>query len=112
MSSHEHSAEEISHVSSLKVLFAVFGALMVLTVMTVLAVKVQLGPWNIVVAMLIATIKAGLVALYFMHLRYDKGFVRITFMASLLFLSLFLGIVLMDSGQYQPDVKWQETVLK
>jgi cytochrome c oxidase subunit 4 len=81
-------------------------------VLTVLAIQVQLGPWNIVVAMVIATVKAGLVALYFMHLRYDKGFIRITFMASLLFLSLFLGFVLMDSREYQTDIQWHETVVK
>ena len=106
------SAEEMSHISPLKTLFAVFGALVVFTVATVAVIHVDLGPWNIVIAMAIATVKATLVALYFMHLRYDKGFARITFSASLLFLALFLAFALMDSGQYQPDIKWQETVGK
>lgn len=104
---HAHH-EGLGHVSSIKTLFGVFGALMVLTVITVAAIHINMGSWNIVVAMLIATVKASLVALYFMHLRYDTGFVRIAFASSILFLFLFLAFALMDSGAYQNDIQWHE----
>ena len=104
----EPDHDDYGHVSSLKVLFAVFGALMALTVITVAVAHVHLGEWNLIVAMVIATIKATLVALFFMHLYYDKGFVRITFVTSLLFLSLFITFALMDSGQYQKTIHWHE----
>ena len=44
----------------------------------------------------IATIKATLIAVYFMHLRYDKPFNTIVFVSSLLFVGLFLALTLMD----------------
>ena len=49
----------------------IWAALMVLTLTTVLASFAELGPFNIVVALLIATIKGTLVVLFFMHLRYS-----------------------------------------
>jgi cytochrome c oxidase subunit 4 len=49
------------------------GTLIVGTVLTVLASYVDLGhSWNIVLALIIATVKASLVALYFMHLISEK----------------------------------------
>ena len=107
---HHGDQEGNGHVSSLKVLFAEFAALMVLTIVTVVVARVPLGEWNLIVAMVIATIKATLVALFFMHLFYDKGFVRITFVVSLLFLSLFITFCLMDTGAYQKDIIWHETL--
>ena len=52
----------------------------------------------------IATVKASLVALYFMHLRYDHPFNGLVLVAGLGFLALFIGIVLLDSTQYQPTI--------
>ena len=49
----------------------VFFALIILTVITVLVAQVDLGYMTLVVAMLIASVKAGLVALYFMHLKFE-----------------------------------------
>ena len=54
--------------------------------------------------MAIATVKASLVALYFMHLRYDNPFNGLILIAGLGILALFLGLVLLDTYQYQPDV--------
>jgi cytochrome c oxidase subunit 4 len=61
-----------SHPSvSLRVYFAVFTALIAFTLITVAVSFVDLGPLNTVVALTIAVIKATLVLLYFMHLRYS-----------------------------------------
>jgi cytochrome c oxidase subunit IV len=66
---------------------------------------VDLGPWNLVVALSIATLKAALVALYFMHLRYDHPFNGLALVAALVFLAIFLVFTLMDAVAYQPDIQ-------
>ena len=47
--------------------------------------------------------KASLVALYFMHLRYDRPFNAIVFVTALFFVMLFVGIALTDTAAYKPD---------
>jgi cytochrome c oxidase subunit 4 len=87
------------------ILLAVFVALAVLTYLTVAATYFDLGPLNLWIALGIATVKGALVALYFMHLRYDHPFNGLVFVIALLFLALFLGLTLLDTFQYQPDIK-------
>jgi cytochrome c oxidase subunit 4 len=97
----------LGHVVPRAVLLAVFAALVVLTVITVTAAtpRFDFGSWNVWIALFIATIKAGLVALYFMHLRYDNPFYGLIFVTALLFLAVFLGIVLLDVSGYQADIR-------
>ena len=52
----------------------------------------------------VATIKGSLVALYFMHLRWDRPYNAIIFVASLLFLGVFLGFALLDTAEYNPSL--------
>jgi cytochrome c oxidase subunit 4 len=92
------------HAVPLWLLLAVFLALIVLTVVTVAVTKVDLGKANLWIAMLIAGIKATLVALYFMHLRWDKLFHGIIFLGAIAFVVLFIGIALMDTQAYHPDI--------
>ena len=106
----EHSMHHgHSHVASKKVLIGTFGALIFLTFMTVAATSIDLGPkLNLVLAMVIATIKAGLVCAFFMHLIYDKLIHSVAFLGALLFALLFISFTLMDSSQYQQDVIWED----
>jgi cytochrome c oxidase subunit 4 len=71
-------------------------ALLMLTALTIGAAYVNLGNGNVVVALIIATIKASLVVLFFMHLRWDKPVYGIVAMAGFLFLGIFLMFDLMD----------------
>ena len=97
----------IAHTASVKVLLGTGGALMMLTLVTVLATKVDFGTnINLAVAMFIAVIKATLVVLFFMHLKYDKIFHTVIFLSAILAASLFVGFTLMDSGQYQNSNIW------
>ena len=96
--------ESVAHVISLPVLLGVFLLLMLLTVVTICATWVDLGVWNLWIALGIATIKAGLVALYFMHLRYDHPFNGLIFVTALVFLFLFLSLTMLDTLQYQPTL--------
>jgi cytochrome c oxidase subunit IV len=92
------------HVVPLWLLAGVLGALLFLTVVTVAVTLVDLGNFNIVVAMLIAVVKAALVVLYFMHLRWDSPFNSLILISSLLFVAIFMTFALVDSAEYQPNV--------
>ncbi len=87
------------------VLISVFLGLLVLTVLTVAMHFVDLGPFNIWVAMLIAVAKAMLVAMFFMHLWWDSPFNGLVLFFSLGFVALFISIATMDSSEYQPALE-------
>jgi cytochrome c oxidase subunit 4 len=99
-----HGHDSHVHVMPFRVLLAVWAALMVLTVVTVAATWVDLGNLNLWIAMAIATVKATLVLLYFMHMRYDRPFNAVVFVSALAFVTLFIGIALIDTGAYQPEL--------
>ena len=84
------------HIIPLKVYFIVFAVLMFLTAFTVLAAKVDLGSFNIILAMLIAIIKSSLVLLFFMHLYYDNKTNLLFFLGSVIFLCIFITFTLID----------------
>jgi len=84
------------HVVSPRIYLLIFAALMVGTAATVWAARIDLGPLNIVVAMTIAVIKATLVVLYFMHLRYSHRLNWIFGGASILWLILLVGLTVTD----------------
>ena len=92
------------HVVPLGVLWAVFVALVGLTFVTLAATWIDLGEWNLWLALGIATLKAALVALYFMHLRYDHPFHAVVFVAALVFLGLFISLTILDTFAYQCDI--------
>lgn len=98
---HDHSGH---HVMPLSMLFTIFGALIFLTLLTVTVGQFSLGKWEILITMMIATTKAILVAVFFMHLKYDRPFNAMIFSFSLFFVALFLGIVLMDVGAYKENL--------
>jgi cytochrome c oxidase subunit 4 len=90
---HNQAAGEHQHLhGGPKIYAAVFGALVFLTVITVGASYVNWGSGlaNVMIAMLIASIKASLVALFFMHLRWDRPTSAMIFCVSLFFLGLFM----------------------
>jgi cytochrome c oxidase subunit 4 len=93
---HAPAHSGMGHVVPLWLLAAVFGALLVLTGLTVTAAQVDLGNLNLYLAMAIATLKATLVVLFFMHLFWDRPFNAMIFIGCLLFVSLFIGITLTD----------------
>ena len=89
------------HIVPPRVLLGVYAVLVVLTVATVAITGVNLGPLNIWAALGIAVAKAAFVVLYFMHLRYDKPFNAVVLISALLFVAVFIGIAMMDTGQYK-----------
>ena len=95
---------DVGHVVPLRVLVAVLAALLGLTLITVATAGLDLGPANLFVALGIATTKAALVALYFMHLRWDRPFHAVVLIVALAAVVLFVALALLDSRAYQPDV--------
>lgn len=100
MSSHSHE----HHVTSLATLFATFGALVALTFLTSAMAYVDLGRADIWITLGIATVKAALVALIFMHLRHDKAINGVILLFTLIFAAIFIGFTLMDTGQYDHQI--------
>jgi cytochrome c oxidase subunit 4 len=79
-----------------RIYLLVWLALLVLTVVTWLVSYVHLGLLNVTVAMLIASFKAALVALFFMHLRYEHRLLWAFALFPLGFLALIIGGTLVD----------------
>jgi cytochrome c oxidase subunit 4 len=96
------------HIVSPKIYFAIFAALMIGTTLTVWAAFQNFGPFNIVIALGIATIKATLVVLYFMHARYSPKRTQLVIICSVFWLAIMLALTLSDydtrSHEMQPGV--------
>lgn len=100
--SHDGEHEHVGHVVPLKLLYGILFALILLTALTVYtATQVDFGFLNIWIAMGIATVKATLVVLFFMHMFWDRPFNQILFVATLVFLGLFISLALLDTRAYR-----------
>jgi cytochrome c oxidase subunit 4 len=84
------------HVIPFDVYIKIFAALIVFTVITVVASQVDFGAWNVVIAMAIASIKAGLVLAYFMHLKYDDKLYVVMFGTGIFFLIVLFLFTFLD----------------
>lgn len=90
----EHSATQ--HVS-LATYLIVFAALMVLLIVTVaVAFFVHAGDLNLIIALVIATIKAALVVLFFMHVKYASRLTKIFVSAAFLWLAILFALIFAD----------------
>lgn len=116
MSHHDnhHDDHDGHHVTPLWLYNAIFGGLLCLTVITVWIAQFDFGSMNTVIAMLVATVKASLVALFFMHLLHDERLNMLTFGFGLLFVCLFFLFPLVDIGTrtYIDPIKDNSSVYK
>ncbi|PIE24299.1 MAG: hypothetical protein CSA62_03170 [Planctomycetota bacterium] len=102
---HEEGGDHHPHVVPLPLLLGVFAALIFLTIVTVAVTYVDLGWFNVWLAMGIAAIKSILVCLVFMHLLWDRPFNSIIFLASLIFVFLFVSMSLLDTSENMERIK-------
>ena len=120
---HDHAGHDhgIGHVVPFKILAGVAAALLTLTVITVVVARMDFGNLNLIIALAIATLKASLVALFFMHLRWDRPFHAVIVVAGIFAALLFVSFAFMDGNQYQRDICaqrgasceiWQDMVKK
>jgi cytochrome c oxidase subunit 4 len=87
---------EQHHIAPLSEYIKVFAALVVLTLITVAISRIDLGALNAPVAFLVATVKAVLVMLYFMHLKHDSTINRVIFGSGFFFLVLLFFFSILD----------------
>lgn len=84
------------HISPKSTYYTIFGSLMVLTVLTVSVAFVNLGALNFPVALSIAILKATLVILFFMHVKYSSRLTQLICGVSFFFLVVLFGLTLTD----------------
>lgn len=110
MAAHTHSSDtahregyDFAHPFPVAGLLAVFIALTILTIITVAQASFDLGNWDVVLTMVIATIKAALVMAFFMHLAFDKPLNLVIFLSSFVFVALFIIFTLSDALMTSPS---------
>jgi cytochrome c oxidase subunit 4 len=86
----------MAHIASVKSYVSIFLTLMALTAITVAVAYVNLGQFNKVVALGIASLKATLVILYFMHVKYSSHLTKLVVVSGFFFLIVLLGLTMSD----------------
>ncbi|HKW60930.1 MAG TPA: cytochrome C oxidase subunit IV family protein [Candidatus Acidoferrum sp.] len=97
----EHS-EHSEHIVSPWLYGGIFSALIVGTILTTWAAFQDFGPFNIVIALAIATAKATLVVLFFMHARYSPKRTQLVIVCAIFWLAIMLTLTLSDYQTRQP----------
>jgi cytochrome c oxidase subunit 4 len=95
--SHSHPHGH-GHVTPLSVYLAVFGTLMVLTAVTVIVAYFNFGEFNKVIALGIASFKATIVVLYFMHVKHASRLTKLFAVTGVFFLMILFGLTMTDYG--------------
>jgi cytochrome c oxidase subunit 4 len=85
-----------SHITPRRTYIFVYLALLILLGGTIGVAYVDLGIWNTVAAITIAMVKALLVVLFFMHVKYSSNLTRVYVLAGFLWLALLIGLTLTD----------------
>jgi len=93
----EHSHSEGRHITSYTTYFIVWVVLMILTAVTVYVSYLDFGTFNIVIAMVVASIKATAVALFFMHLKFEDSITWLFALFPLGLLFLLIGMTIVDT---------------
>ncbi len=86
------------HIVSTKTFVSVWAALLMLTATTVTVAKLNLGAFSTVTAIVIASIKAGLVLWFFMHLKYEKRLLKLLLLVPIITLAVIIGMTFIDVG--------------
>jgi len=88
--------EKNEHIFAYKTLFYVLLALLALTGITVGASFIDMGTFNVWVALSIASVKASLVLMIFMHLKFEGRALIISFLSTVFFLAIMIGFIFWD----------------
>lgn len=108
-SEHDHHSDQIGHIIPVKLLVFICCVLLFLTAVTVWVswfdfTEINMSELGIIVAMFVACVKATLVGLYFMHLRWDRPIVGFIFVLSIFLVALMIGLAMTDSMEYQDEI--------
>jgi len=88
--------EHTNHIVQPRTYIIIILTLLTLTAITVVAAYINLGPFNIVVALAIATAKATLVVLFFMHAKFSPKRTQLVIIAGIFWLIILLFMTLSD----------------
>jgi cytochrome c oxidase subunit 4 len=88
--------DNLDHIVSPRIYIIVGATLLVFTGVTVLASFFDMGPWNPIVALFIACVKATIVVLFFMHVKYSSKLTKLTVGAGLFTFMALVGMTLAD----------------
>lgn len=89
-------SEDHTHIVSYRTFALIWVVLLVLTVITIAVAQVNLGAWNIWVAIGIATVKSSLVVAIFMHMKYEHWLFKLSLLIALVTLAIFIGLNFFD----------------
>ena len=93
---HPDSAAQAAHHPATSVYYVVFAALLVLLAVTVGIAQLELGPLNFLAAALVASIKAVLIMLFFMHVRYSPPLIWLVAFAGFAWLAILFAFTMAD----------------
>ena len=107
MGKHEQGA--VDHIVPIRMLVGTCIVLLFLTVITVWVAQLDFNilnipSMNLLVALTVASVKVFIVAMIFMHLRWDRSFIGFLFVVACLLVFLFIGFALMDTAENEPDI--------
>lgn len=88
---------ESTHIISPRTFIGIWLLLLILTAVTVGVSRIDLGPGNVWTALGIASVKAGLVIFYFMHLKYERPLLKLGLLTTLVILAIFIGFTFFDT---------------
>ena len=88
--------EHNEHISSYKLLFGVLVSLLILTGVSVGVSYIDMGFFNVPIALLVASTKATIVLLFFMHMKYESKVIAISFTSTFLFLCIMISFTFWD----------------
>ncbi|MEK6743192.1 MAG: cytochrome C oxidase subunit IV family protein [Nitrospirota bacterium] len=88
--------EQDKHIVPTKTFVSVWIVLLMLTAVTVTVAKADLGAFSTFTAIMIASIKAGFVLWYFMHLKYEKRLLKLLLLVPIITLAVIIGLTFVD----------------
>ena len=96
------------HVTSLRTYTVVWICLLILTYVTTAVAEIDLGEWNVVVAMGIAATKMSLVGIFFMHVKGSTNLTKLIVAAGLFWMAILFALTLGDyfSRSWLPGSSW------
>lgn len=88
--------EQNNHIVSTRTFVSVWATLLTLTAITVTVAKADLGAFSTITAIMIASVKAGLVLWFFMHLKYEKRLLKLLLLVPIVTLAVIIGLTFVD----------------
>ena len=89
-------AKTVDTMSGFRPYIVTWIALVILAAASIIVTSLDTGAAGIVIALLIASVKAVLILYFFMHLRYEKRFFRLAFLLPIVAFAFFIGFTFLD----------------